>query len=81
MPSMLIRESRYDPQTQTLSVWLVTNGKRYDYLGVPPDTYGAFRAAFSKGRFFNRHIRGHFAVQQNQDDALPSSDSRPGGTE
>lgn len=61
MPSTLIRESRYDPESQTLSVWFVPSGQRYDYAGVPPETYSAFCAAFSKGRFFNRHIRSNFA--------------------
>lgn len=61
MPSTLIRKSSYDPDSRTLSVWFVTTGQRYDYENVPPETYGAFRAAFSKGRFFNRHIRARFA--------------------
>ena len=61
MPSTIIANSRYDPQTRILSIWLVTNGKRYDYLDVPPETYDAFRSAFSKGAFFNRHIKPHFA--------------------
>lgn len=79
MPSTLIRDSRYDPQTRILIVWFVSNGKRYDYLDVSPDTFGAFRAAFSKGRFFNRHIRGHFAFRQNEDDALPDPLQWPRG--
>jgi hypothetical protein len=69
MPSTLIRDSRYDAQTRTLSVWFVTNGKRYDYLCVPPETYSALCNAFSKGRYFNRHIRGHFDFRLNEDDA------------
>jgi hypothetical protein len=68
MPSTLIRNSRYDPQSQTLSVWFVTNGKRYDYQNVPPETYGAFRNAFSKGRFFNREIRGNYEFRQVDDE-------------
>jgi hypothetical protein len=64
MPSTIIARSSYDAETRVLSVWLLTNGKRYDYLEVPPQTYGAFRAAFSKGRFFNRHIRTRFAFRE-----------------
>ena len=75
MPSTLIRHSRYDATTRTLSIWLVTNGKRYDYRDVPPETYGAFRSAFSKGHFFNNNIRGHFAFRQNEDSALPNAPS------
>lgn len=63
MPSTLIEKSSYDPETRVLSVWLRTNARRYDYQDVPPETYGAFRAAFSKGRFFNRHIRPCFTVR------------------
>ena len=63
MPSTLIDKIDYDPEARVLSVWLRTNARRYDYLDVPPETYGAFRAAFSKGRFFNRHIRPCFAVR------------------
>jgi hypothetical protein len=71
MPSTLIRDSRYDPQSRILSVWFVTNGKRYDYQGVPPETHDAFRRAFAKGRFFNRKIRGNFEFRQIDDeDAL-----------
>lgn len=71
MPSTIIAKSNYDPETRVLSVWLVTNGKRYDYRDVPPETFGAFRAAFSKGRFFNRHIRSSFAFRQVDDDEPP----------
>lgn len=60
MPSTSIRQARYDPETRTLSVWFVASGRRYDYRDVPPEAYGAFRAAFSKGRFFNRHIRDRY---------------------
>jgi KTSC domain-containing protein len=69
MPSTLIRHSCYDAVTRTLLVWLATNGKRYDYQNVPPETYDAFRHAFSKGYFFNRHIRGRFAFHLNEDSA------------
>ena len=76
MPSTLIRDSRYDAENRILSVWFVTNGKRYDYRGVPPETYRAFKSAFSKGRFFNRHIRGHFAYRQHEDNAHPFAPNR-----
>ncbi|MBB4227356.1 KTSC domain-containing protein [Rhizobium mongolense] len=63
MPSHLIRDTNYDAATRTLSVWLVTSENRYDYEDVPPDTYAAFRRAFSKGRFFNAHIRNRFTYR------------------
>lgn len=60
MPSTSISRSDYDPETRVLSIWFVASGKRYDYEAVPPEVYAAFRNAFSKGRFFNDHIRDRF---------------------
>lgn len=34
---------------------------RYDYRGVPAQTYASFCSAFSKLQFFNKAIRGRFA--------------------
>ena len=39
---------------------LFTTGRRYLYHDVPPEAAEAFRAAFSKGRHFNRRIRGRY---------------------
>lgn len=41
------------------------SGKRYDYENVPAEVYAAFRAAFAKGRFFNKHIRERFRYRLN----------------
>jgi len=68
MPSTSIRKTEYDPATQVLSVWFVASGRRYDYEAVPPETYQALRNAFSKGRFFNAHIRDHFRYSRRPQD-------------
>lgn len=60
MPSTSIGRFEYDARNRVLSVWFVVSGKRYNYEGVPPELYEDFRRAFSKGRFFNAHIRDHF---------------------
>jgi len=39
-------------------------GRRYVYDDVPPEVYEAFRTAFSKGAFFNREIRDHYAYRE-----------------
>jgi len=36
---------------------LFTTGRRYRYHDVPQAAVDDFRAAFSKGRYFNAHIR------------------------
>lgn len=63
MPSTSIRKFVYEPRTRVLSVWFVASGRQYDYEGVPPELHAAFKAAFSKGRFFNDHIRNRFRYQ------------------
>lgn len=59
MPSTVIRKARYDPDRQVLDI-MFTTGRRYLYHRVPPQAADAFRAAFSKGRHFNAHIRDHY---------------------
>jgi hypothetical protein len=59
MPSRVIRSFHYDADREELEV-LFTTGRRYLYHQVPKDAADAFRAAFSKGRHFNAHIRDAF---------------------
>jgi len=59
MPSSVIRAFDYRPDAEELEITFTT-GRRYLYRGVPPATAEAFRAAFSKGRFFNARIRDHY---------------------
>ncbi|RUU13064.1 KTSC domain-containing protein [Mesorhizobium sp. USDA-HM6] len=63
MPSTAIRNLHYDASTRTLSVWFVPSGDRYDYDEVEPETYAAFKAASSKGRFFNEFVRDRYRFQ------------------
>jgi lysyl-tRNA synthetase class 2 len=56
MPSTVIRRFDYDPDAQALDV-LFTTGRLYRYQDVPQAVVDEFRAAFSKGRYFNAHIR------------------------
>lgn len=56
MPSTVIRHFSYDPEARQLDV-LFTTGRRYLYHDVPQGAADAFRAAFSKGRYFNANIR------------------------
>ena len=63
MPSTVIRHFRYDSVERELQVTFVT-GRRYVYQDVPPEVFDAFRAAFSKGTFFNREIRDRYACRE-----------------
>lgn len=66
MPSTVIRRFDYRPECRELEVLFVT-GRRYVYADVPPEEAEAFRAAFSKGAHFNRHIRDRFAHRELAD--------------
>ena len=59
MPSSVIRSYRYDPQQRRLELVFVS-GRRYRYHDVPEETYAKMRCAFSKGEYFNAHIRDHY---------------------
>lgn len=63
MPSSVIRRFEYDPRAAALDVEFVS-GRRYRYAGVPDKVAGAFREAFSKGRYFNARIRDRFPCKE-----------------
>ena len=60
MPSSVIRRFEYEPQSRALDIEFVS-GRRYRYAGVPQEVAESFRAAFSKGRFFNARIRDAYS--------------------
>jgi KTSC domain len=63
MPSTVIRAFAYDSETRELTVTFVT-GRIYAYLAVPADVYDDFATAFSKGTFFNKHIRDAYEYRE-----------------
>jgi hypothetical protein len=63
MPSSVIRAFHYRPEDHALDVTFVS-GRRYRYLEVPETLHRQMREAFSKGEFFNAHIRDHFPFQR-----------------
>ena len=63
MPSTVIRSFDYDAHKLELLV-VFRSGRRYIYEDVPEDTYARFRGSFSKGEFFNSHIRDRFPYRQ-----------------
>ena len=63
MPSTVIRSFDYRPERRELQVTFTT-GRRYLYLGVPPETVDAMRSSFSKGRYFNTQIRPYYPYRE-----------------
>jgi hypothetical protein len=56
MPSTVIQSYEYDASQRELLV-VFRSGRRYVYEDVSVDTYQAMRRSFSKGEYFNEHIR------------------------
>lgn len=69
MPSTVIRHARYDADRAELDIVFVT-GRRYLYHDVPQAEADAFRSAFSKGRYFNAHIRDRYDFTEVEAAAL-----------
>jgi len=63
MPSTVIRQFSYRHDARELVVEFVT-GRQYVYADVPPEEVERFRAAFSKGRYFNAHIRDAYLYRE-----------------
>ena len=63
MPSSVIRSYLYEAAKGELWITFVT-GRRYVYAAVPQDVFDAFKAAPSRGTFFNLKIRGHYAYRE-----------------
>jgi hypothetical protein len=59
MPSSVIRFFRYEDSTRQLLIGF-QSGRKYVYHDVPEETANGLKAAFSKGEFFNSHIRDRF---------------------
>lgn len=62
MPSSVIQSFEYDACRKELLV-IFRSGRRYLYEDVPEETYAAMRKSFSKGEFFNQHIRERFTFR------------------
>ncbi len=63
MPSTVIRHFSYRDDARELVVEFVT-GRQYVYPDVPPEEVERFRAAFSKGQYFNAHIRDAYCYRE-----------------
>jgi lysyl-tRNA synthetase class 2 len=63
MPSSVISSFTYQPERRRLIVTFVT-GRVYEYDDVPANVATNFRASFSKGVYFNAHIRDHYKFRE-----------------
>ena len=63
MPSSAIHSHSYLPDEQLLRITFTT-GRRYLYFGVSAEAVRRFRAAMSKGAFFNTNIRDRYPYRE-----------------
>jgi len=63
MPSTVIAAFNYYADTQTLRIRFVS-GIVYDYKNVPEKVYTAMKASFSKGVYFNLHIKNKYSFEK-----------------
>ncbi|MEP7219380.1 MAG: KTSC domain-containing protein [Bacteroidota bacterium] len=61
--SSAIHAIGYDAGERMMEV-IFTGGGIYQFSNVPPHVFAGFRAAASKGNYFQDHIRGHFRHQR-----------------
>ena len=74
MPSTVIRWFTYRADRRQLDITF-QSGRRYVYDDVPLDVYESMRRAFSKGEFFNKHIRDRYTFTETSS-AVPDASSR-----
>ncbi len=55
--SSAIRAIGYDGRTLTVEFH---NGRTYDHPNVPDNVFDEFLNAWSKGTYYNQHIRGRY---------------------
>jgi hypothetical protein len=72
MPSTVIRRFHYEPDVNRLVIEF-QSGRRYAYSDVPAQTYAAFRAAHSRGAFFNAWIRDRYTYECLDDERSGST--------
>ena len=63
MPSSVVSAIRYNPHSSTLRIVFVS-GMVYDYKNVPGKIYRMMKGAVSKGKFLNKHIKGHYVFEK-----------------
>ena len=64
MPSTAIEHISYDEAARELHVKFV-GGRTYTYYRVPKSVHSAFRAASSRGVFFNQFIKDRYDYRRH----------------
>lgn len=63
LPSSVITRFNYDTDKLVLRI-VFASGMVYDYLNVPQHINQAMKNAFSKGIYFNQHIKNYYSFKK-----------------
>ena len=55
-----IQGAKYNSETQLMQIYMSGGSEVYECEGVDSDTWSEFKRADSKGKYFNKYIRGKF---------------------
>ena len=55
-----IQGAKYNSETQLMQIYMSGGSEVYECEGVDSDTWSEFKRADSKGKYFNKYIRGQF---------------------
>jgi hypothetical protein len=69
--SSALKAAAYDPASQTMFIQF-PSGNIYAYPEVSTDTWAAFQAAESKGKFYGQNIKGTFTGTPVKEDQTAS---------
>jgi len=69
MPSTVISSYHYDAKHEVLRIIFVS-GMVYGYKKVPVDVFNEFKSAFSKGIYFNQHIKNNYEFEKMTDEEI-----------
>ena len=55
-----IQGAKYNSETQLMQIYMSGGSEVYECEGVDSNTWSEFKRADSKGKYFNKYIRGQF---------------------
>jgi hypothetical protein len=58
LKSSFIKGAEYNQKNKTLTIYI--GDRSYNFMGVPPSKFKSLKAAKSKGKYFNRNLKGKF---------------------
>ncbi len=58
--SSWIKGAKYDTETNVMQIYIGDKGEVYECVGVENQVWSEFKQATSKGKYFNKYIKGRY---------------------